>query len=264
MLAELTFLHRDNRSERLLWGADNLGQLRAETRETEGRHSGACFGLELPFVGSKVSGIASHPCWSELCLSSQFALLPPITCLVISSGCSSRFRSGGQRHLSYFVFCTTDSFNNVEQCRDNKNRDSAGSRYSPDDCRAHHLARHSARTRCGPKWHAAQEERQGGHQNRAQAQLGAFQSGFDERLALFLMLQFGELHDQDGVLSGESDEHDQANLCVNIVLKGEACKSTKIQGEESSKDGYWHANEHTERQSPALVKRRKNQKTEKG
>src|SRR5438876_8097932 len=169
MLAELTFLDRDTRPERLLWGADNLGQLRSQTaetedslaeiRETEGRRSGGCFGLELPFVGSKISGIASHPCWSELCLSSQFALLPPITYLVISSGGSMRFRSGGQRHLSYFVFCTTDSLNNVEQRRDNKNRDSAGSSYSPDDCCAHHLARHRARTRCCPKWHAAQEER---------------------------------------------------------------------------------------------------------
>ncbi len=35
MLAELTFLDRDTRPERLLWGADNLGQLRSQTAETE-------------------------------------------------------------------------------------------------------------------------------------------------------------------------------------------------------------------------------------
>jgi len=48
--------------------------------------------------------------------------------------------------------------------------------------------------------------------NRAQRATGASKAAFDEPLALFSCSQFGELHDQDGVLSGESDEHDQANL----------------------------------------------------
>ncbi len=56
-----------------------------------------------------------------------------------------------------------------------------------------------------------------GHQDRAQAQLCAFERGFDETESL-LVFHLRELDDEDGVLRGETDEHDEADLRVDVVF----------------------------------------------
>ena len=47
--------------------------------------------------------------------------------------------------------------------------------------------------------------------------LGPCQGRVDERLAL-LILDLRKLHDKNGVLGGQSDEHHQADLSEHIVL----------------------------------------------
>ena len=65
--------------------------------------------------------------------------------------------------------------------------------------------------------HHAHDEGEGGHQDRAQPQAARFESGLDEAAPLPLQLA-RELDDQDRVLAGEADEHDQADLREDVVV----------------------------------------------
>ena len=68
-----------------------------------------------------------------------------------------------------------------------------------------------------PERDAAEDEGEGGHDDRPQTQARAFERGFHEWLAAFVF-ELGELDDQDGVLRRETDEHDEADLRVDVVL----------------------------------------------
>ena len=59
-----------------------------------------------------------------------------------------------------------------------------------------------------------EEEAPGGHQHRAIAEVGAAHRGFEDALAALALL-FGELHHQNRILGGESDQHHHAELCVD-------------------------------------------------
>jgi len=80
-----------------------------------------------------------------------------------------------------------------------------------DHRRSHDLAGNRARPARGPQWNAAEDKRERGHQDRAQAQLRPFKSRIRERFSV-LVLILGELDDQNRVLRGQADQHDQANL----------------------------------------------------
>jgi hypothetical protein len=61
------------------------------------------------------------------------------------------------------------------------------------------------------------DEGERGHQDRPQAQTGALDRRLDQRLAA-LVFELGEFDDQDGVLGREPNEHDQADLGVDVIL----------------------------------------------
>ena len=63
--------------------------------------------------------------------------------------------------------------------------------------------------------HEAGDEREAGHHHRPETQARALDRGLDDRLAVLALL-LGELDDQDGVLGGERDQHDQADLAVDV------------------------------------------------
>ncbi len=75
----------------------------------------------------------------------------------------------------------------------------------------------AARAAREPERHAAEDEREGGHQDRPQADLGPLERGVEERDAV-LVAGPGELDDQDGVLRREADQHDEADLGEDVVL----------------------------------------------
>src|SRR5215813_6992524 len=72
-----------------------------------------------------------------------------------------------------------------------------------------------ARTRRGPQRHAAQDERERSHKEWAPPQTHAFQRGVHQALSP-LEGEGRELDNQDGVLGGESDEHDQTDLRIHV------------------------------------------------
>jgi hypothetical protein len=66
--------------------------------------------------------------------------------------------------------------------------------------------------------HDSQNERKRCHQDGAEAQAGRFESGLLDGHAPVLF-RLGKLHDQNGVLGRQADQHDQADLHVDVVVE---------------------------------------------
>src|SRR6516164_1159829 len=98
----------------------------------------------------------------------------------------------------------------VEGGREKKTK--AGDAQHPEQYRrAERLAHFGARTgRNGERCHA-QDEREGGHQNRAKPRARGVHRGFTGGCAVFLFLTC-ELDNQDRVLGGQTDKNDKADL----------------------------------------------------
>src|SRR5277367_422199 len=118
------------------------------------------------------------------------------------------------------MFSTAEFFDYVKQSRNNENRNAAGRRHSSDDGRAHDLAGYRASAAGTPEGHATEDECEGSHKDWAETKLGAFQCRVYKRLTFF-EFQFGKFHNQDGVLGCETNQHDQTNLRVDVVLEAQ-------------------------------------------
>ncbi|MCY1408956.1 hypothetical protein D9M71_242900 [compost metagenome] len=96
--------------------------------------------------------------------------------------------------------------------------------------------------------HAAENEGQRGHHDRAEAQLGRLQRRLHGSQALFLADHHGELDDQDGVLRRQADQGHQADLEVHVVIQ-----PTQPDRQDRAEHREGHRGDHRERQGPALV-----------
>ena len=79
--------------------------------------------------------------------------------------------------------------------------------------------RRDARAGAGrePQRHAAEDERERCHQDRAQPQPRSFERGLDEILPC-LEARFRELDDQNRVLRRQPDQHDDADLRIHVEV----------------------------------------------
>src|SRR5260221_180073 len=71
----------------------------------------------------------------------------------------------------------------------------------------------------------AGNEREGGHDDWTQPQAARFERGVDDASALELQLA-RELDDQNRVLTGQTHEHDQADLHERVVVAAEQLDAT--------------------------------------
>ena len=69
-----------------------------------------------------------------------------------------------------------------------------------------------------PERHAAEDEGERRHQDRPQPQLCTFERG-GHNVEAMLDAQLGELDNQDRVLRREADQHDDADLRVDVVVE---------------------------------------------
>ena len=95
----------------------------------------------------------------------------------------------------------------------------------------------------------AEDEGDGGHQDGAQPEARRLHGGLEQSHALGLQL-LGELDDQNGVLAGEADQHDQTDLAVDVVLQ-----TAQPLRSEGAEDRHGHGEQDDERQHEALVLR---------
>ncbi len=95
--------------------------------------------------------------------------------------------------------------------------------------------------------HDAEDEGQGGHQDRPQSDAHRLQRGVDERATLLLQI-LGELDDQDGVLGRQAHGRQQADLEVDVV--GQAADHG---GQHRADDTQRNDQDHRQGDAPALV-----------
>ena len=91
-----------------------------------------------------------------------------------------------------------------------------------------------------------------------EAQPGRFERGRDRILALVTQ-HLGELDDQDGVLRGQPDQHDQADLREDVVHVALRRPPRHAEAEVRAEGRERRPEEHAERQRPALVLRREHE-----
>ena len=70
-----------------------------------------------------------------------------------------------------------------------------------------------------------------------------------------LELGFGELDDQDRIFGGETDQHDETDLGINIVVE-----IARPQAKERATNGDRDAEQHAEGQRPAFIESGQDQK----
>ena len=94
-----------------------------------------------------------------------------------------------------------------------------------------------------------EDEGEGRHQDRPEAQAGRLERGLLERHAA-IVLRLGELDDQDRVLGRQADQHDQADLHVDVVVVAH-----QPDAEEGAQRDQRRPEQHRPGQPPALVHR---------
>ena len=88
----------------------------------------------------------------------------------------------------------------------------------------------------------AEDEGQRGHQDGAEAQACRMEGGLYEVSATVYLI-FGKFHNQDGVLGGQSHQHDQPYLEIDVVFKAadrDAEIGTQGGHGQGQQDGYRH------------------------
>lgn len=93
-----------------------------------------------------------------------------------------------------------------------------GSRDHPSDyCGTENTAGHCSGARRSPQGNASQNECKSGHEDGPETDAGTSQGSFFDALAAFV-LRFSEFDDQNRVLGSQANEHDEADLSVDIVF----------------------------------------------
>src|SRR5580692_6586572 len=179
-------------------------------------------------------------------------------------------RRSGRQDARCSLFARARPFlDHVKDAGHKENSNRAGGEHSADYRRPHNLAGHRTSAARRPQWHAAEDKCERCHQNRAQPQPRPFKSRIRKRLSVFVLI-LGELDDQDGVFRRQTDQHDQADLGVDVAFdlhhigrqKNAEQSAAQPKHRKSSEARYRRAEQYAERQRPAFVKSRKNQEYE--
>ena len=117
-----------------------------------------------------------------------------------------------------FLVAVREAPDNVEVHRNDENAQQRGAKHPADDDGPECFARNPTRAGGEPQRKAAENKGEGGHQNGPQTDARAGQGGLDEGFAA-LDFGLGKFDDQNGVLGRKTDEHDQADLDIDVVLK---------------------------------------------
>ena len=138
-----------------------------------------------------------------------------------------------------------------------KEAEAGYSKHSEEDSGAERLAHFGAGACADDQRKDTENEGKGSHQDRTQSQTAGFDRGGEAIFSVAILDLFGELDDQDGVLAGEPDEHDKADLGEDVVFH-RAQPDTADRAEQTHRDD----ENDRERQRPAFVERREQKKDE--
>ncbi len=103
----------------------------------------------------------------------------------------------------------------------------------------------------------AEDEGEGGHQDRAQADSAGGDGGLEPAHAVIDLVLTREFDDQNSVLGSERDQHDEADLGEDVVVH-----AAKVDAENRGQQAHRHDQDDRERQREGLIHRRQDQKHE--
>ncbi len=104
----------------------------------------------------------------------------------------------------------------------------------------------------------AEDERQRGHDDRPEPDLGGFQGGLIAGTPSLLAVA-GELDDQDRVLAGQARQHDEADLDEDVDVH----PGHRDPG-QGAQQAHRHDQDHRQRQRPTLVETGEHEEDEQG
>src|SRR2546426_846470 len=140
-----------------------------------------------------------------------------------------------------------------EEQRDEEDPYGSRGEHPEEHARADRVAARSAgATRCEQRRHA-ENERKRGHEDRPQPLAARFERRLADGPALGPQL-VRELDDQDRVLRGEANYDNEADLLIYVVRH-----AAQPDAEQGAKGAERHAQQHRQRDRPALVLRRQHQ-----
>ena len=105
--------------------------------------------------------------------------------------------------------------------------------------------------------HDAHDEGHGGHEDGAEPQVRGLEHGRFRIPSVLLLQMLGELHDQDRVLAGEADEHQEADLREDVVIP-----VVQLESRDRGQHAHRHDQDDREWEREALVLRREHQEHE--
>src|SRR5580658_519117 len=133
---------------------------------------------------------------------------------------SVSWRGGGrswQNARCRLLPCSRPFLDHIKDAGYEKDSNRTGSEHSADYCRPHNLARYRTSAARSPQWNTTEDKRERRHQDRAQPQPRAFKSRVREWFSLFELI-LGEFDDQDRVFRRQADQHDKADLRVDVAF----------------------------------------------
>src|SRR5437870_7755939 len=136
--------------------------------------------------------------------------------------------------------------NHVEHGRQEK-AEERHAEHAAEHRRAERLAHLGAGSGRARQRQHAQDERERGHQDRPEAEPARLDGGCEAVLALLLLL-LGELDDEHGVLRGQPDQRDEADLRDEVVVQ-----APQPRAEERERQAHRCDQDDRERQRPAFV-----------
>ena len=109
-----------------------------------------------------------------------------------------------------------DRFDDDVQHRNEDDVQESGHHHPAGHRRADRMPGFLSRTGGKDERKHAENKRQGRHQDRTQTNAGRLDGGIEDRQAALAEL-FGELHDQNGVLRSQPNQHDESDLAIHVV-----------------------------------------------
>ena len=105
----------------------------------------------------------------------------------------------------------------IKEDRGQQDAKKGDSQHATEDSNSQSLPHFRSRTSGEDKRNNTENKGQRGHQDRPQTQVAGIECGLDSIDSLITPV-LGELHDQDGVLAGQTHQHHKTDLRKNIDL----------------------------------------------
>jgi hypothetical protein len=105
------------------------------------------------------------------------------------------------------------------------------------------------------KWEDTQNKGEGRHKNGSEARFGCLYSSIKKGQSVFKFV-IGKFHDQNGIFSCHSNQHDKGDLRKDVVLETHAKEAGDPQEGQGTKNGKGCSQQNGKGQAPTLILRR--------